>query len=113
MDKAIARYGNNPRCDGEVFLDSVSKLHREENCNVTCCMIKPYIKASNHGLTWDNMYWGLVNNLGGTLSTYELWTPASTWAIQCLHQSYISNTTMCIRGDIQFHINKYLNSIYT
>ena len=36
MDKAYARHGNNKsRYDGEVFLDSVSKLHREENCNAT------------------------------------------------------------------------------
>ena len=28
-------YGNNSHCDGKAFLDSVFKLHREENCNAT------------------------------------------------------------------------------
>ena len=27
--------GNKSRYDGEAFLDSLSKLHREENCNAT------------------------------------------------------------------------------
>ena len=36
--------------------------------NLTCCTMKPYIKTSNDGLTWDNTYRALVNNLGYKLS---------------------------------------------
>ena len=36
MDKATGWYGNNnSRYDGKAFLDSVSKLHREEICRAT------------------------------------------------------------------------------
>ena len=36
MDKATAWYSNNKsRYNGKVFLESVSKLHREEVCNAT------------------------------------------------------------------------------
>ena len=36
MEKATVRYGNNnSHYDEKVVLDSVTKLHRKENCNAT------------------------------------------------------------------------------
>ena len=46
----------------------IAGIARIASQRVTCCTMKPYIKASNDGLTWDNTYRALVNNLGYKLS---------------------------------------------
>ena len=66
-------------------------------------MMKPYIKASYHWLTWDKSTGGLVNNLRSKLSpcgvTY--WTDGLIidccffWALKYLHESLLCTILYC------------------